>query len=257
MQRHHRNWLIALLGIVLWPVVGSTATKPPEADSIVLTASDSVKVAGFWFDCYEDGAPAVLLLHDHGRDHFAWGSLWPPLQRFGFHVLALDLRGHGASRELAPEKYEMVVRRDATVFREMVLDAQAGIRYLEREKKIRPERIVVIGGELGCGVGLALMAAEPRLRGMVALGPGKFEYGFQTLDLVPKYGQRPMLIFSSKEALDRGPQALADALKSQKAPVKLEVFVGSPWRGTAMLNQPIMAEKTIIQWLQELFPSGR
>lgn len=257
MQHRRRGWLAALLGIVLWPVAGGADTNPPPPDSIVLTAADGVKVAGFWFDCYEDDKPAVLLLHDHGRDHFAWGTLWPPLQRFGYHVLALDLRGHGASRQLAPEKYEMLVRREATVFREMVLDAQAGIRFLEREKNIRPERIVVIGGELGCAVGLALMAAEPRLRGMVALGPGSIEYGFQTLDLVAKYGQRPLLIVSSKDEMGRGPQAIADALAAKKAPVQVEMFTGKPLRGTAMLGQPFQIEKKIVEWLQKIFPSGQ
>jgi dienelactone hydrolase len=138
----------------------------------------------------------------------------------------------------------------------MVFDAEAGLRFLTGEKGIPPAKIVVIGAELGCGIGFATMARNPRLAGMVALSPGLTDYGFQTLDLIPKYGRRPLLIIAGKKQLESGPQAIADALKNT-ARVQLEVWPGADVRGTSMLGQPAKIEFPIQSWLQGVLGSSR
>ena len=63
-----------------------------------------VEVAGSQLRAWEWGdesAPAVLCLHgayDHGR---MWDHLAPQVASLGFHVVAIDLRGHGDSQRLA------------------------------------------------------------------------------------------------------------------------------------------------------------
>jgi pimeloyl-ACP methyl ester carboxylesterase len=198
----------------------------------------------------------VLLLHNNGYDHKAFAPLSPLLFRSGARVLALDLRGHGASRKLAPEKYDHLVRREADVYREMVFDAEAGVRFLTHVKGVPPERIAVLGGELGCGIGFALLARNQRLAGLIALSPGLQDYGFQSLELVKQYGRRPLLIIAGKRQLGNGPQAIADALQST-AKVQLEVWPGADVRGVQMLGQPAKVERVILDWLQALFVPAR
>ena len=41
--------------------------------------------------------PLVVLLHGGGQTRHAWGETGEKLSKSGFHVLALDLRGHGDS----------------------------------------------------------------------------------------------------------------------------------------------------------------
>jgi len=253
----HERVLACVVG---WTVIlsASSALAAPsvvEPDSVTLVASDGVKIAGYWFDCLDDDAPAILLLHNRGSDHFGWRSLWPPLQRMGYHVLAIDFRGHGESRKLAPDKYEMVVQQDPAVYHEMLLDCAAALHFLEHDKKVPTNRIVIVGGEMGCTLGFALMAQEPRLAAMVAIGPGLVEFGFQTRKLIEKYGTRPLLVVTTKDDLDRGPQATVDALRG-KAPVQLEVWPGTQVRGTQMLGRGEV-ERVVLEWLRKTIPPAR
>lgn len=235
------------------PAEPETGRVPvPRPNAVELKASDGVRVAAFWLDCHYDGAPAAILLHNNGRDHFGWSSLWTRLQRANCSVLAIDFRGHGASRKLAPEKYDQLVNRDLAVYREMVLDAEAGVDFLVREHGIKPEKIIVIGGELGCGVGFALMSRNPRLHAMIALSPARNDYGFDALQLVKNYGKRPLLLVTTKTRLEEGPQAIADALRG-RAGVKLQVYPGLDLRGQDLLNQPAQVERLIVDWLHDLF----
>lgn len=45
----------------------------------------------------EPGNPPVILLHGSGQTRYSWGRAARELVQSGFHVIALDLRGHGDS----------------------------------------------------------------------------------------------------------------------------------------------------------------
>ncbi|HYW90905.1 MAG TPA: alpha/beta hydrolase [Gammaproteobacteria bacterium] len=48
------------------------------------------------------GQPPVILLHGGGQTRYAWGTAVRRLAREGYHVISLDLRGHGES-DWAPD----------------------------------------------------------------------------------------------------------------------------------------------------------
>ncbi|MDB5469519.1 MAG: alpha/beta hydrolase [Caulobacter sp.] len=59
-------------------------------------------------DRYGDAAAApVLLLHGGGQTRHAWGATARMLAARGYHVLSMDLRGHGDSGWAADGDYEM------------------------------------------------------------------------------------------------------------------------------------------------------
>lgn len=45
----------------------------------------------------DPGSPSVVLLHGGGQTRHAWGATARALSEAGFHVISLDLRGHGDS----------------------------------------------------------------------------------------------------------------------------------------------------------------
>ena len=59
--------------------------------------------------------PLVVLMHGGGQTRHAWGTTGATLAARGFHVIALDLRGHGdsdwhpaprnAEKSCSPSKY--------------------------------------------------------------------------------------------------------------------------------------------------------
>lgn len=111
-----------------------------------------------WFIPARDGAPgpAVLLIHgwESARDRTLPNA--QILHAAGFHVLTLDVRGHGAN---GPEELPLTAG-------EFGADALAGARALLE----RPEAtsVAILGHSMG-GIGALLAAAaEPRVAAVVA-----------------------------------------------------------------------------------------
>jgi pimeloyl-ACP methyl ester carboxylesterase len=101
------------------------------------------------FQAFGDaGTPAVVLLHEFTRDHRMWLPVIEAL-RDGFHVIALDLRGHGLTS--APD--------DLAAYG---LEAQAeDVRALLDH--IGVELCVLVGAGLGGAVALQFAVAWPEL----------------------------------------------------------------------------------------------
>lgn len=55
----------------------------------------------------DPGAPAVILMHGGGQTRHSWGKAARELVEAGFHVLSLDLRGHGDSQWSPSGDYSM------------------------------------------------------------------------------------------------------------------------------------------------------
>jgi pimeloyl-ACP methyl ester carboxylesterase len=134
----------AILVLLVWtggsilarPVRWAVAAPPPPAQRVELKAGDGAILAGsHWPGAAEDG-PAVLLLHGINNDRtiFARQALW--LNELGYAVLAIDLRGHGASSAV-----------ERTFGWRESADAEAALAWLRRRSPGR--RIGVIGVSLG------------------------------------------------------------------------------------------------------------
>jgi pimeloyl-ACP methyl ester carboxylesterase len=102
-----------------------------------------------------DRAPTVVLVHGLGSARSAWAPLLDGLVG-RYHVVALDLPGHGASRPLAADEPADPRSLAARVHEAL---QEAGI-----------DRPHLVGNSLGGWVGLEL-AADDRVRGLTALAP--------------------------------------------------------------------------------------
>lgn len=97
---------------------------------------------------------AVLLLHGAGADHVMFDAQAERLSAEGVRVVALDLRGHGASRPTT-------ARQSAARF---VADAEALIGHL------RLKQPVLVGHSLGGNIAQALVKAHPeRFAGLAVI----------------------------------------------------------------------------------------
>src|SRR2546427_6730510 len=105
--------------------------EPPRV--VRLTTADDVGVFADFYAATTNPAPAVLLLHSLGKARDEWAGFAPLLQRVGFAVLAIDLRGHGeSSRRLTADGPHLVdfntfAPRD---FAAMLLDVNAAFDWL-------------------------------------------------------------------------------------------------------------------------------
>lgn len=121
--------------------VKSGAAAPPKS---VRVRSHRIEIAGL--DYGNSGAPPMLLVH--GMRDLAW-SLDPIAQAFRdrFHVVALDLRGHGDSRKAPKGKKRSKNDFDAYVR----LDAPAAVAYVRQQA--RAQSVAWVGHSMGGMIG--------------------------------------------------------------------------------------------------------
>ena len=145
MRRRLGLAALILIGLILggsW-LAGSIMVAPHQSaapaglgQTVRLTTSDGVPIAGSYWPGRRPGGPAVLLLHgvDSSRASFARHAAW--LNGLGYAVLAIDFRGHGESGQVA-RSFGLNEARDA----------DAGLAFLRQGAPGR--RVGVIGTSLG------------------------------------------------------------------------------------------------------------
>ena len=119
----------------------------PAQEPVHFAAKDGWIIYG---DLYGKGNRAVLLVHGGRFDKTSWANQAQAIAKEGFQVLAIDLRGRGASKEGPPDK-----RNDIA----MPLDLLAAIRFLQGNGA---RSVSVIGASMGGNLAEeALRIAKP------------------------------------------------------------------------------------------------
>jgi alpha-beta hydrolase superfamily lysophospholipase len=203
--------------------------------AVSLVAGDGRALAAAW------GVPAkatrgVVFVHMYGRNKEDWNSLAEQLFREGVAVLAVDLRGHGASGAGAALTHDD--------FTAMSRDVEAAIARL-RASGVKD--VAVVGAELGANLAINAAVEDAGVVQAVLLSPADDYKGIIASDAVKRYGERPLLIIvaNGDTYASRCSAAMDDAAKG---PHRLQVYEGQA-RGTRMLNQEATLEPLIRGWL--------
>lgn len=118
-------------------------------------------VADEWNRGLSDRDPSVVMLHGGGQNRFSWHNTGRVLAQRGYHVVALDTRGHGDSERAPDADYAIETLTD---------DVLAVLAAIDRPA-------VLIGASMG---GLtAILAAEQA-------GPARVQK-LVLVDVVPRY----------------------------------------------------------------------
>ncbi len=148
--------------------------------------------------------PTIVMLHGGGQNRFSWKNTGQLLAERGFHVIALDARGHGDS-DRAPNA-------------EYTVDAFAGDAAAVLKQIGRP--VVLIGASMGGLTGIvAAHNAGPAVVTKLVL-----------VDVVPRFeseGSHRIRDFMARhvngfETLDQAADAIAEYLPHRKRPRNLD-----------------------------------
>ncbi len=231
-----------LLLLIALSTVPLRAQDTPRV--LALEARDAFPLtASVWTPAGEGTVPGVVLLHMYCGTRKDWTTLAPRLVAEGYAVLALDLRGHGESKaggKVDMEKLE--IKEGMALAARMVLDAQAAVAALKREKRVDPKRLWIVGGSLGANVAVAYVAEDRTVRGAVLLSPGLDYLGVESEAAVAACAGRPVLALAAKG--DVGSQEAVEAYlkKHGKVPwLDAEVLSATPTLGA---NGPILPHGT-------------
>ncbi|MDX9857237.1 MAG: alpha/beta fold hydrolase [candidate division Zixibacteria bacterium] len=185
------------LAAVLWSVISPVlvAQPQPTGNPVSITTPDSLGLHAEWFESLSpEPAGLLVLLPMRGqtldsyrsfinrvREYFEADTTRPsiPLP----HMLAVDLRGHGASRTRVKDTldFRSMGRAEYAMMPSDVASLIAHV-YAEHGDRLDTTRLIVVGASIGANTALLLTGLLPRVTHVVALSPGSDYHGLRPAD---------------------------------------------------------------------------
>lgn len=226
------------LALVLAIAAVGGSVRLDAAETVALRASDGTTLSAAWY-APAGTSPAVLLVHMLTRSHDEWDPTAQALNVSGFGVLAIDLRGHGASEG------------SSSALGPMQQDVQAGLDWLKARPEVQSTRLGIAGASLGAALAVLAAAADPAVRSIALLSPAGEYRGLRCETAMRKYAERRgalMLVASTGD-----PYALRTAhhFESMGAGARdLRVVDGTNAHGTTMLSVRPDLIASLVDWFR-------
>lgn len=198
----------------------SLFAQAPRVSEMALTSPDGFALKGtLTLPVAKGKVPVVILAHQFHSDHTGWLLLPEGLLSRGIGVLALDLRGHGAStmKDGAPVKVSDDFKASAAAvgFDKIPDDLIQAAAWVRKQPQVDGRRLGLAGSSVG---GLSVLLAAPDVKPVAILslspaGTGAFGDGArEKLKGAQLRGRASTLILAStadKDAFENA-QALKD-----------------------------------------------
>jgi dienelactone hydrolase len=206
--------------------------QPLQPQEVEIEGSDGHKLRGAYYAAASSDGPAVLLLHQLYTTRSSWAELIQPLMDAGYRVLAVDLRGYGATRGAI----NWALAQEDTALWFAWLASQPGVTS-----------VALVGSSMGSTLALNGCAVIERCKGAVALSPGLSYFQISTHDAVQ--GAFPKLIVYAEQ--DRYPARDApEMVELGGESVQILSYQGRA-HGVDLLKQEADAIPQIISWLKD------
>jgi len=218
-------------------------------EKITIQASDGVGIVGDYYAPTIESPRGVLLVHMMPSTKESWKMLAKHLQGSGYHVLAIDLRGHGGSFQ-GPEGYKAYTDEQ---HQKSILDIEAGVEFL-KARGIAEDHSSLIGASIGANLVLQY-ASQHGTKNIVLLSAGLDYKGIKADPLVQKLknGQRVFFIASQDDDRSGGNNTEMNQLffeRTSDAVDKKILVYKEAGHGTDMFDkeEPDLEEE-IVTWL--------
>jgi pimeloyl-ACP methyl ester carboxylesterase len=146
---------VALAVVAVYPTKSQPGLPPPGFEPVTLETGDGFSLAGWYFP--PKNSTAIILIHGAGASREAVRPYAEMLARHGYGVLALDLRGHGASGGSTNRLGWQGTR-----------DVGAAVAFLEKRPEV--DHIGALGLSLGGEVLLGAASDYSAIRAIAADG---------------------------------------------------------------------------------------
>ena len=215
-------------------------------ETIAIDTVDGIHIVGD----YHEGASSkgALLLHMMPSDRKSWTAFAEKLASRGYHVLAIDLRGHGDSVEGPSGKldYHSFSNEEHA---SSIHDVEAGAEFLSTKGA---DSLVLAGASIGANLALWHAARNPRgVENLILLSPGLDYKGIATEPLMIKMepGIDIMLVSGGTEdAYSQETVKKLANLVNLKTPPRIFEDSG---HGTRIFERHPEFMEELIQWLEK------
>ena len=216
-----------------------------EVQKISFITKDGVTIVANYYP-NKSAKFAGILVHMRPKTKESFDDLAKFLQKEGYALLAIDLRGHGESTESVKGKLDYN-KFSEDEEKESINDLISASLFLEKEGYPK-DRQFLIGASIGANLSFQFLSENPQVKAIVLLSPG-LNYRGVILENFKKEGLGEKIFVIS--ALDDEPAYVAGrTLKSWYQDLNyLELPSGG--HGTNLFNSyPDLYEK-ILFWLRE------
>lgn len=135
---------------------------------VTLKAPDGTELEATYYSPGRPG-PGLMLLHQCDADRTSWASLAGKAAERGYHVLALDYRGYGAS---GGERFDTFQEQQPIIDGKWPGDIDAAFDWLAAQDGVDRNRIGAAGASCGVNQSLLLARRHPEVKTVVLLSGG-------------------------------------------------------------------------------------
>lgn len=239
-----RKWLLVFLlffiassGCVSALTTDQSGGDEMRGREVKFGGANGFELTGTLWENTTTQKPALILVHQLGRDRRSFADFGAFAFGNGFTVLSFDMRGHGESRP-GNASYVNFTADDWKLIAE---DIEAARNYLNAE------RVLVVGASIGANAALNFGANENTCVGTVLLSPGLDYRGLTALEAA-QTTRCPFLIVASEE--DRyAAQSSQSLFANANITDKRLLLIQDAGHGTDMLSARATLSQEIVDWL--------
>ena len=202
---------------LLAPLASLALAAAPAATDMTLTSADGFALKGtLTLPAAKAKAPVVILAHQFRSDRAGWAPLSEKLLARGIGVLALDLRGHGASTQKGGAEVavtsDFMASAKAVGFDKIPADLAQAAAWLRKQPGVDGRRIGLAGSSVGA---FAVLLAAPEVKpvAILSLSPaGTAAFGAEARERLKGAllrGRTPVLLLASEGDKDAAENAQA------------------------------------------------
>lgn len=210
---------------------------------ISFITQDGVKIIGnYW----PGSDKAALLLHMLPSTKESWTKLAKALNNENISVLAIDLRGHGESRDKNGEKLNFMDFEDSD-HQASIKDVEAAIKFLEKKGA---KEIYIGGASIGANLALQYQAEHANIKKTVLLSAGVNYRGILTEPAALNIGEQQK-VFLAAGTMDGNAAETAGKLSSLiRGRKEVEIYNASA-HGTDLFDVDSGLINELVDWLKK------
>lgn len=218
-------------------------------ESIVLQTSDGVEIHADWYGVKNASVHRVaLLLHMMPATKESWTRLALALNARGVSVLAIDLRGHGASTKQGDVVLDYKTFADAD-HQASKQDVETALAWL-KDRAFEDDHIALVGASIGANLALRVMAERAGIRVGILLSPGMDYHGVKTDDAMKRLTGRQMALLC---ASDDDPESFSsvNTLNDLNRTHSFRLLLDHAGHGTAMFENDPAFLSQMTEWIDK------
>ncbi len=225
------------------PAASTPRSYAGERVEIPAAEDKRALVGSFWAPKTSSGqiAPGVVLVHQPGGKRDDLVEVAARLQKQGFAVLALDLRGHGESQGKDKPWSELTEEERARTWAFALRDLRGGATWLAKQTGVHSSNVCMVGDRAGCTLVVRHATRDETVRALVLLDPPREQLGFNLAKDIEALAGLPTLIAATKESQSSAQAIAADGEKANDGMKYIEIAV---FKGVAV-STPTEIDKNL------------